>query len=49
MRILWEKLPSGRWVINNGTFTRNKTSLRKVTNRFLKKKLVFNGTSLKAY
>ncbi len=53
MMILWEKRDwgSGRltWRINPGRMTRNQTALRKVTNRFAKRKLWFNGGEIKPY
>lgn len=49
MSILWEKLPNGTWRMNNGNMTRNRTALRKVTNRFMKRKLWFCGSSIEAY
>jgi len=49
MSILWEKLPNGTWRMNDGNFTRNRTALRRVTNRFQKRKLWFRGSSVKSY
>lgn len=53
MIILWEKGdwggPKPTWRLNHGNMTRNKTALRKVTNRFAKRKLWLNGSSIKPY
>lgn len=43
MMVLWERLPNGSWRMNSGFYTRRRTALRKVTNRFLKRKLWFGG------
>lgn len=53
MHILWVKKDYGSglltWRISDGNMTRHRTSLRKVTNRKLKKSLWSNGKTIKAY
>ena len=53
MMILYELAdhggPKPTWRLNHGVMTRNKTALRKVTNRKSKRKLWFNGKSIKSY